>query len=296
MIENVINFFKSIFTKDTDKRDVVKTAEDTYTALTNDVLPSIESMLSADVSKIEHNKELVNKVATFFSIKSKDLESILEYIRNGLFNIVDIEKDVYKIVNEYLSDIVNTRAVSPRDMSIVRIVGDINIITLYVLDLVYLMTLGKASESDFTNKRLKEIEEFLPEFADLFIVYGNKKRTDVILDDISNVSKELVDISDSENNMSLISELIKRTGKTIMVPAVKGFVGNPVYMVRMWLVDREVKKYEILAEKKRLLEFRVLELKNQINGDNDKDLQKQIEYYETKIGKMEYEMVKIKDN
>jgi len=69
----------------------------------------------------------------------------------------------------------------------------------------------------------------------------------------------------------------------------KRFIGNPIYHIRLFLIDIDLLKLERLKEKKRLLELRLLELQ----GKNDPKIKKQIEYYEDKLNKLELKIEKL---
>ena len=67
----------------------------------------------------------------------------------------------------------------------------------------------------------------------------------------------------------------------------KGFIGNPIYHIRKFLVDLEVNKYEKLKDEKRLVELKPQKLKLEQANKNDPNLDKQIKYYEDKLEKIE---------
>lgn len=77
---------------------------------------------------------------------------------------------------------------------------------------------------------------------------------------------------------------------------VASFIGNPIYHLRLLLVDLEMLRLETLKERKRVLELKVLELKQkETTGKVDPKLKNQIQYYEEKITKVNIKMDKIMD-
>jgi len=71
------------------------------------------------------------------------------------------------------------------------------------------------------------------------------------------------------------------------------FIGNPIYHLRLFLVDLSLMRLENLKEKKRLLELKLLELKSRQSGDiNNEKLRKQIEFYEEKLNKLDMKIKK----
>jgi len=75
---------------------------------------------------------------------------------------------------------------------------------------------------------------------------------------------------------------------------VSTFIGNPIYHLRLLLVDLEMLKLETLKERKRILDLKLLELKQkETTGKHDPKIQKQIEYYEGKLEKTNLKIEKI---
>lgn len=72
----------------------------------------------------------------------------------------------------------------------------------------------------------------------------------------------------------------------------KNFMGNPIYHLRLFLVDLRTMRLESLKEEKTLLELRILELKN---GDPDGKLKSQISYYENKLNKLDMKIKRLAD-
>ena len=66
-----------------------------------------------------------------------------------------------------------------------------------------------------------------------------------------------------------------------------GFIGNPIYHIRLFLTDLEINKYKSLEDEKRLLELKLAELKAKQQGTDDPKLKQQIEFYENEIKKTE---------
>ena len=59
------------------------------------------------------------------------------------------------------------------------------------------------------------------------------------------------------------------------------FIGNPIYHLRLFLVDLEMLRLERLKNRRKLVELKLLELRSK--DPNDPKIKKQIEYYEKKL-------------
>jgi hypothetical protein len=72
----------------------------------------------------------------------------------------------------------------------------------------------------------------------------------------------------------------------------KNFIGNPIYHLRLFLIDLDSLRLERLKDEKSLLELRILELKS---SDTDGKLKKQISYYENKLNKLDMKIRKLSE-
>ena len=113
-----------------------------------------------------------------------------------------------------------------------------------------------------------------------------------ILDEILELPDVPVSISQTDSS-SMLDTFLKKIKKISFIPTANGFVGNPIYHFRMWLVDREIRKYEALKDRKEALELRLMELRYQESGSTDENIKERIAYFEEKISKIEYEIAKI---
>lgn len=72
------------------------------------------------------------------------------------------------------------------------------------------------------------------------------------------------------------------------------FVGRVIYNIRTWLVDREIKKYEMLKVKKQYLLKKLLEIENLAsNSPEDMKLKRAKEVYISEIEKINFNILKI---
>ena len=72
------------------------------------------------------------------------------------------------------------------------------------------------------------------------------------------------------------------------------FIGKAIYTVRIWLVENELEKFEILKSKKHYLMKKLMELENQINNaPDDVKLKRAKEVYVAEIEKLTYKINKI---
>ena len=189
-----------------------------------------------------------------------------------------------------MQDTLINKTMNAKSAAIVKVLQDLASMNSYMLDLLYFLILDEKL-TNLPKIKLKRIKEDIPKFTEMFKVYGFKLKT--IIEEIHKVSEE--PLPEDKTRIDVIDALLNNTGKLVDLP-VSGFVNNPIYHFRMWLVDRDIKKYESLKEKKQLIELRLMELKLEQEDDSDPNLTKQVKYYEEKLADIEYSIEKFEKN
>jgi hypothetical protein len=110
-------------------------------------------------------------------------------------------------------------------------------------------------------------------------------------DDIKKHIKEIPDYIIDDKTNSVISNTYPIN--KIDPFAIRNFNMNPFFFIAMRLAEWRAQKYTNYTEKKKLLELKLLALKNRLNDNpNDLNLQKSIDYTEGRVSKLNS---KIKD-
>lgn len=292
MLESLLSFFKTLF-HTTKKEDVLKVTEFGFNNLVDNVIPALNEVIEkTDINKSKEAPFVMN-ICRIAGIKAKDASDGMVKIKAGLEEIAKERNTFIALVTSELSNVITDKTITAKDTTILRIVNDINAMNSFVLDFIYMLIVDKAT-TDLPAIKLKNIHDDSFSFAEAFKVYANPKFA-IMLKDIKEVSTASLDFKEhiNDGNESMLNLMLSKTGKTINLPVAKGFINNPIYHVRMWLIDREIEKYESLKDKKRLIELRVMELSLKEKGENDPALKKQIEYYENELSKLEYTIAKI---
>jgi hypothetical protein len=160
---------------------------------------------------------------------------------------------------------------------------------LYMADALYI-SVYDAKDTEFPKIKVKTVEENIATFGALYKVYGVEKTFMQLLKDIPDVSDTPLDMTSEDTTML---GMLANDGKEIALPTVAGFIRNPIYHIRMWWVDRQIEKYTVLKTKRKALEARLLELKQQEENNSSPELRKAIEFYEKEIVSVEYKMKEI---
>jgi hypothetical protein len=274
-----------------------------------DVIPTLDEILEAYGNGMNDGHfhlpiYMFNVVRPKNKVKN-DVEFI-NVIRDTFTGFVDMYDDFSSKCIHALPSFLSSGVISVRDAGILKVVNDISYLTLFVQDFLYYY-LSRGDVSSFPKKRQNDIVNNAPLFMDIFVKYSIVNKKDMIKD-LMNLPEELIDenIDDKksmistviQNNLSenneMLSEFFSDSRKTDSLPTVSSFNGNPIYHIRMWLVDKDLEKYDELKRKRILVQYKLAAIKRKAEGGDASDLNKQIDFNEKKLSDIEYEMAKLR--
>ena len=270
-----------------NKKAVLKSKTFLFNSLENEVLPALDVFISSNIKALSKNKFLSNSFSLMGIKSSNSLDGVKE-LRDMFQDIMSYEQKMDKLILN-MNNVLLDKNTSLKDGTLVRVIEDLTFMSLYVLDFLYYSILDE-SDTNFTKKKIEVIKNELPEFIKLVKYYNRNIKN--ILDEILELPDVPVSISQTDSS-SMLDTFLKKIKKISFIPTANGFVGNPIYHFRMWLVDREIRKYEALKDRKEALELRLMELRYQESGSTDENIKERIAYFEEKISKIEYEIAKI---
>lgn len=276
------------------KNDVLEHINVTMLSLNNEVIPMVDELLKLFDNKnnlsMERLPELSNLNRDTF--KSKDIKSFVNSIYNTLKNLNSISGEFIGVVDKEIPDLLGRDVCTIKQAYILNIITNITNFTLYSADIVlYIINLIDNKINDTTlpyiKFKLMEIRTDISKYGKLLMLFKDSK---TLISEIGKLSKDRLLVDSIDNGtINMISSFNKSKIPLVM------FIGNPIYHVKMWLVDRTINKYEILKEKKKLTELKILELKARQAGENDPKIRKAIEYHEDKLEAIEYKIRKIEE-
>lgn len=248
------------------------------------VLPSIENLI-ASADSIPSNTKLI-QLGVDLGL-GRDKKAILEGIRDFFARAETCLHTMSRIVNKDFPELITAKTTSFKVGTVMRVLTDISSMSIFCLDVLYYAI----SEPEKMDKAYaKQIDKNYSSFCSLFLTYN--KELENITKNAPSVSNEIMSL-DASSSMSDV--LAKKSGAMVRLPdgfKAQQFVNNPIYHIRLWLVDRDIEKYNANKDKKEMLELKVLSLKmakNDPDADVDK-LDKQIAYYEEKISDLNYKI------
>lgn len=291
ILQNILNFTKAL-NHTFNREDLSKLLDNTLLSINEDLIPTLDAFVKSWDTPIIKNSPTLNFVAQGSGLKVKDNKDTLVAIRNIFNDIYKSGKNLKSIVNDNLPEVIVDSTMTVKQAAIIKTVADINGFSSYTMDFLYYVTInGNVEDTDMPDVKIKQIREGIPTFIAMvksFVSY------DKLLKELPTLSDNLINVETSK--VSILERLISSNASTLsLMPNTQGLSLSPTYWIywtRMRLSDMEIAKLETIKEKKRLIELKLMDLKSKAVNEPSAKLTKQIEYYEDKISKMEYDIAR----
>lgn len=295
---NLLQFIKTLIPH-VSKTDILEDIRVTKGELEQVTIPTVAQAASYfKLNKLvsEENKSLFNVFSrnytngkitaslSFATLIEEDLKTVLK-------NLLYIEKAATELFTE---DVV-TEGMSLKKAIVLRALDQIVFISRFTIDLITYVyyeeskaVSGDQETLDITPAVKARVSKYISIYARLLSVYGNKKfviekRLDNLPDVIlSDKTSEALVSTYGEHELDPISEI-----------NVLGFDGNPIYHIGLLIAEWQADRYKSMKDKKKMLELRLLYLNMQTENKADPRVEKEIEYIQSRIDKIEYKMAKM---
>ena len=112
------------------------------------------------------------------------------------------------------------------------------------------------------------------------------------------LEKAISAIPDIEVDVDNIDEVTSTVGLQALDPFSLGVVGavmNPIYHLRMAIADWQSANYDAAVEERKMVEYRLLDLKNAQAEQSDAKLEKAIAYTQDRIKRLNYKIAKMEE-
>lgn len=279
MYPQLRNFLDSLI-RPVHSHQVETTWENTITAIEESVLPAYVSIIENMDTVETNNSQMLKIMTTSKFYRGLDPKKILLLQKRFFNDVLSESRNVSKLIKKDVAEVITYKTGKAQETTILTLVSDISAMTFYSLDFIYMMVLDK--DVEIPKKRVEEINSLVSMFASMHEVYGEDFSKYV-----KNINKVSTSKVEQDKPPGIMDALFSDTGLLVKIPFTSGFINNPLYHVRMWVIDKRVERYEVLKEKRTVLGLKINELKVKQGGGNDPKLAKHIEYYEDKISAIE---------
>lgn len=203
---------------------------------------------------------------------------------------------ILKEISDSINDTIMSQALTAYKINLLRCVPHYYFITRYALDLLNFLYIKEIEHAKLeTGKGYainKKQEEFLVKnawmFSRLISLYGS---------DPDNFKKQSESLSDVTIPKDAVEEVIQQFSSDkldIFNNLPNGFIGSPIYSIRLVFAQWEADRYRSLKNKRKLLELRLLHLKLQKEqGVSDSNIESEIIYLQQTVTDMDFKLTKI---
>ena len=283
MYQSIRDFVVAVGNKPISGSSVRSTLDSTLTAISADVLPALKAISKSDELFKSERARILVRIAGSLELRKPTAEGLVAELVSFFKDVVAEGNALIDMIDSSVNDKVFLTMSNAKELAIIKTVNDLSSITLYTIDLMYYV--ASTEDTNMPKVRNQQVVDGVPSYRTMLRAYI--RDFDKRVKDMSKVSTNRIDM---DAGVSMMDRLLAKQGKLLDFPLVDGFINNPIYHIRMYFVDRDVKKYEVLKEKKVLLEHKLLDLKLRAAGKHDDRLAGQIEYYEDKVSGIEYEL------
>ena len=278
-----------IFGDNIKKSKVAEDLVSTRSMLVETIIPSLELTL-ASADDVTVGRELKSTLEFLYKSMKLSGGAGFKTVVNGLLsiskemndNIPDLQDAIESVLPEYITDTTTTAKMT----GVLGTVSNFNSMTMFLMDLNLYILYKATDENMYYKKKSDDIKLMVPTFASNYRRYAGE-----IKDTIKSIDK----LSDAEiGDPDSFHMSASRNDSNFNLPT-NGFIGNPIYYIRLWMVDIDLNKLDILRDKKKLVELKLLDLKATSEGKPNPKIQKQIEYYEDKLAGLERKIATLQE-
>lgn len=285
--------------------------------LESDLEISLESI--STIQETYANIEQISKVANF---KSKAVKTLLkEFYKEfgdvkskfklaphdnigvdtvNLFKNVKINGDyLLKEISDAVNDVVVSGALTAYKANLLRAVAHYYFLTRFALDLANFFFTVEAEEAGMelgkdyrlNNKQKEFITKNLWIYARMLAVYGQDH------DAFKSKLEAIDEITLPKDQVDEVVDVYNSDKVDVFDNLPNGFIGSPIYSIRLVFAQWEADRYKNLKDKKKLLELRFLHLKlMKEQSQSDINVEKEIEYLQKRITDIDYKLAKIEES
>lgn len=270
------------------KEDLLTAANGTLANIHKEVLPALAEVSKSKEFFTAGRVGVLEHIASGLEISGGHPENVIKHLEKFFKDVDRAGRDLTSVIENDVSDKIFHALATAQDVAAMKTVSDITSVTLYTLDMLYLVIIDE--DTVYPKKKISDLHDGVSAYIGIIRMYQDN--VDKHFKDISKVAKTEIK---RDAPASLMDKLFASHGIILSFPMVNGFIHNPIYHVRMWMVDEDVEKLDSLREKKKLLEIKLLEMKMGADGKHNDKLKKQVAYYEDKISSIEYDIKEIQD-
>lgn len=275
---NIIDMFKTARNNRIERSNVITILNNLSNTLTDDFLDSMEMLNSSpDLVKRLDFKLLTKLLGTKDNMDT--VRKLYDFFKDVVNCLETLKKDVY----DELPPITTSKVVGVKSSMYLKLIDDLASMAEWYSGYLVTVVIDR-NESKLPDAYFNKIGETMLTFVNMYKTYNGKLYE--IIADIKKIENVNVDINDN-NSTAVASTIVDSDNKGLLVLSQQGFIGNPIFSFRIWLVERSIKKLEKLEYENKIRQLALNELKAKLSGDLSPKVResylKQIANYENMI-------------
>lgn len=291
----ILDFVKKLlprFERSTVSEDLRATEKE----LTKMVMPSYEA--AANVFRnFKLESEEVKQLQTVFTANIKASyggnKNFVIDINSRLKNLHENARNVSELLDNTIAEDVIAAGITAPAAFVIRSASNISFLSRYMLSLLNYVYTCEATVRDaevepgleISKAEMKYVETKFHTFVKLFARYSMEP------EEFNKLYAAIPDIVISERRARMTLALLdKKETDPLGDTGYAGFVGSPIYSVRLAYAQWQNNRYESAKAKKQQLELRLLYLENQLKNRKDPSLTNEISYLQDRIEKLDYQL------
>lgn len=238
--------------------------------------------------KAEVSQSLIKTFYRNYKSSVGKANDIVADIAKALPNLQDNTHFVETQLEQLLGDDVLNAGLTAKKAVLIRACEHLSFLSRYGLDFLdYLLCAesavkGQTMNMMMSNATVERVEKEILTFSQLLTYYSKPKdKFKSGLDDIPDV---VLDDNNAATVASVFSHGVLDPYGSVLQ---QGFIGSPVYHIRLIFAEWQADRYKVCKDKRQMLELRIMQLKLLQEDLNDPSLERQIEYLQSRIDKLD---------
>lgn len=271
------------------KEDILSVLTNTENKITKVVIPTYKNAVSAlKGSELKDTaKGLYNSLILSYDNGNKDIGKTISNIHKDMSRIRSVISELESSIDDILPVAVVSDNLTLRAETLMKLTSQIEFAASYsVVLLDYLISNVDVYDQDDGGIPPAMSKYILANVTNFGLILNfltaNAKKIILGLDNIPDVYIYRLETSTLAAGISRLKSMLSLSTME------RGFRNNPIYHIRLWFVEIQVRKYQGDKDRKQLLELKISKLKDSKDGKNNAKVDKSIEYYQKLVNELDY--------
>ncbi len=286
MIKNLLMYVTSLPSKLVKRNDLENEIDDIYSNIRVNIKPMMDLVIDLSRKKNIKLNEISFLDKTSLSADFKDVSKLVIKINSVLDGIL-ANRDALEDYVSKIPNTISTAGITTNQALSINVIDNLRFFIEMTGDILLFIAeqYNGTDDSAFTVKITRLKKNLLYDYYNILTGYSNFKTVIVDLDNmVINNNDDMVESVLSEKDVNVV-------GRTEHL--VKGFVGNPIYHIRIWLVNRDIANIKVLEKKKEYVELLLAELELKQSNQYDATIESSIENAKALINEYEDKIEKL---